>query len=69
MIMNRRNFDYSLKQAIKYFWKCNDLRSKKFLKKSPQTKVDLYLDKGIKRLKEDLDIVQLLRSKQHFGQS
>lgn len=63
MIMNRRNFDYSLKKAMKYFFKCNSFRSSKFLKEKPESKVDLYLNKGIEKLKEDLDIVQLLRSK------
>ena len=63
MIMNRRNFDYSLKKTMQYFCKCNNFRSSKFLKEKPKSKVDLYLNKGIEKLKEDLDIVQLLRSK------
>ena len=63
MIMNRRNFDYSLKKAMQYFCKCRNFRSSKFLKEKPESKVDLYLNKGIEKLKEDLDIVQLLRSK------
>ena len=57
MIMNRWNFEYSLNQAIKYFFKCNNFRSAKWLKEKPQRKVDLFLNKGIEKLKWDLDIV------------
>ena len=51
MIMNRRNFEYSLNQAIKYFFKCSNCRSAKRLKEKPESKVDLFLNKGIRKLK------------------
>ena len=69
MIMNRRNFEYSLRNALRYYFNCNQYRSFESLKKKNKDKRDLYLNKGISKLKEDLDIVQLLKLIQNFGQS
>ena len=66
MIMNRRNFEYSLRNALRYYFNC---RSSSSLNKKNKDKRDLYLNKGINKLKDDLDIVQLLKLIQNFGQS
>ena len=56
MIMNRRNFEYRFKDAINYFVRCNPCRKLSSIKNANNMR-DVYLNKGIKYLAEDLDIV------------
>ena len=65
MIMNRRNFEYNLRHTLNYFLRCNNRRNLRSLKAKANMR-DLYLNKGINYLAEDLDIVQFLQMRQNF---
>ena len=61
MILNQRRFSYSTLLAVRYYLGCLVCRKKESLKKMGRTaKQDVYLDRGIEKLKRDLDIVNLL---------
>ena len=63
LIMNRRNFEYSLKHLFKYFCLCRSLRRNDKLRQGP-AKRDLYLNRAIVKLKKDMSIVKLLNRAQ-----
>ena len=51
---------YRPRQIVNYIFRCFFLRRKESLKKIPGAKEDLLLNKGIKKLENDLDIVVFL---------
>ena len=58
-VMNRRNFEYHFKHLISYFLLCRNRKKNEDLR-NMSGKRDLYLNKAIIKLKNDLDIVKLL---------
>ena len=58
-IMNRRTFEYSLRHLMKYFLFCRQLKSNDKMKKGP-SKRDMFLNRAIVKLKEDMSIMKLL---------
>ena len=61
--MNRRNFEYHFKHLIEYFMFCRKYKKIENLRSGP-SKRDLYLNKAIAKLKEDMDIVKYLNRAQ-----
>ena len=61
--MNRRNFEYSFKNLLSYFLLCRNYKKNSDLRHGP-AKRDLYLNKAIGKLREDMDIVKLLNRAQ-----
>ena len=66
--MNRRTFEYSLKHVFKYYLRCLMCRSRSILKKVEDGKRDIYFHRAEKKLKKNLDIVQLLQTIQATDQ-
>ena len=75
MIMNRRNFEYTFTDGIKYyFWKIIHMRgcpcrSNKSYKELKMPKKDIQLKKARKRLMEELDIVRLVKTIRNFEET
>ena len=58
-ILNQSVFQYDMGRIPKYFLRCICLRTKRSVK--DKSKEDFYLDKGIDRLTNDMDVVQWVR--------
>ena len=75
MIMNRKNFQYTFADGIKYyFWKIKNVRgcpcrSNKSFKELRMPKKDIQLKKARKRLMEELDIVRLVNTMRNFEET
>ena len=61
--MNRRNFEYRFKNLCSYFLLCRNYKKNNDLRRGP-AKRDLYLNRAIVKLKEDMDIVHYLNQAQ-----
>ena len=75
MIMNRKNFEYNLKDGITYYWwkiihcrgcPCRPKGDRKTLK---APKKDIQFQKAKKRLLDELDIVKIVSSIRNLEQS
>ncbi|CDW86714.1 UNKNOWN [Stylonychia lemnae] len=64
--IHRASFTYGLKRMIEYVVKCICLKKSQKLRKDPQGKVHYLYKKGEKKLKGELDVIQLLKSLRKF---
>ena len=58
-ILNQSIFKYDYSNIPKYFFKCFCLRKQEIVRE--KSKDDFYLDKGMKRLDRDMDVVEWVR--------
>ena len=58
-IMNRRNFEYSLRHIFTFFLRCRNCKKNDALRHGP-SKRDLYLNRAIGKLKNDMSVNKLL---------
>ena len=58
--MNRRNIEYKLRHVLKYYLCCRHYKKLDALKKS-KDKRHLYLNRAGRKLRDDMDIVSLIR--------
>ena len=58
-IMNRRNFEYSLRHILNYFISCRQCKKNESLREGA-SKRDLYLNRAIVKLKNDMSVTKLL---------
>ena len=58
-IINRRNFEYTLKNLFSYFFLCRNCSKREKLWRGP-AKRDLYLNRAIVKLNKDMGVMDLL---------
>ena len=58
-VMNRRNFEYSLKHLFNYFFKFRMCRKNDSLRQG-EARRDLFMNRAIKKLKNSLSVIKLL---------
>ena len=62
-IMNRRNFEYTLRHMFNYFSRCRFCKKNDTLRHGP-SKRDMYLNRAIGKLKSDMSVKKLLNRAQ-----
>ena len=60
LILNQRRLVYSTCNVLLYYLRCYNCRKKSSLKKNKSSKKEYFLNQGIKKLNQDLDIVSML---------
>ncbi|CDW73538.1 UNKNOWN [Stylonychia lemnae] len=64
--IHRTRFVYGIKRMIEYVVKCLCFKRKQWLRKNKQGKVHYLYNKAEKKLKSELDVIQLLKSLRKF---
>ena len=59
LILNQRRLVYTTCNLLTYYLRCNQCRKQNSLKNS-QGRVDYYLNRGIMKLNQDLDITRMI---------
>ena len=68
LIMNQRRMTYKFCDLMNYYARCLCCRSHSSLKRQHQSnKTDYYLNKGIRKLDSDLDVVKYLKLVQAYS--
>ena len=60
LILNQKRLVYGAWDAFRYYIRCYSCRKESSLKKIPTARKDYFLNKGIGKLEQDLDITNIL---------